>query len=78
MTMTTGDDDGSCPRRAGSSPTSTAAQDRADNGKPAPEILKKCQYKVMHFVQLVTACLWRNKDACTYKIAQAKCSHSQL
>jgi len=27
--MTTGDDDGSCPRRAGSSPTSTAAQDRA-------------------------------------------------
>jgi len=33
--MTTGDDDGSCPRRAGSSPTSTAAQDRADNGKPA-------------------------------------------
>ena len=29
MTMTTGDDDGSCPRRAGSSPTSTAAQDRA-------------------------------------------------
>ena len=31
MTMTTGDDDGSCPRRAGNSPTSTnlAFADRA-------------------------------------------------